>query len=112
LLFPNEYGQKYKEIPKLFREVIAELGFNAGVTDRREKVVFHTLRHTYASWMVQNGENLYTVKELLGHSTMAMTERYSHLAKDNLKNAVKNFENNLKNKQKSKLIELPQTDRS
>ena len=56
-----------------------------------------TLRHTFASWLVQSGESLYTVKELLGHSTMAMTERYSHLASKNLKNAVKKLEDSLKN---------------
>jgi integrase len=109
LLFPNNNGQKYKEIPKLFRDVIDEIGFNNGITDRRQKVVFHTLRHTYASWMVQNGEDLYTVKELLGHSTLAMTERYSHLAKDNLKNAVKRFEDRLQaetHEDQEKIIDL------
>ena len=106
LLFLNNIGQKYKEIPKLFREVIDELGFNNGISDRRQKVVFHTLRHTFASWMVQNGENLYTVKELLGHSTLAMTERYSHLAKDNLKNAVKRFQDRFQAETQEKIIDL------
>ena len=67
-----------------------------GIYDRRQKVYFHTLRHTFASWLVQSGESLYTVKELLGHSTMAMTERYSHLASKNLKNAVMKLEDSLK----------------
>jgi site-specific recombinase XerD len=56
--------------------------------------------------MVQNGESLYTVKELLGHSTLAMTERYSHLAKDNLKNAVQKFEDNLNAKSSENVIEI------
>jgi site-specific recombinase XerD len=38
--------------------------------------------------MVQEGVDLYTVKELLGHSEITMTERYSHLAPDNLRAAV------------------------
>jgi integrase len=111
LLFPKKGVQKYREIPKLFRETIDELGFNNGITDRRQKVVFHTLRHTYASWMVQNGEDLYTVKELLGHSTLAMTERYSHLAKDNLKNAVKRFEDRFQAETKEKIIDLKKDKR-
>jgi site-specific recombinase XerD len=37
---------------------------------------------------VQAGVDLYTVKELLGHSEIVMTERYSHLAPDNLRDAV------------------------
>jgi site-specific recombinase XerD len=56
--------------------------------------------------MVQNGENLYTVKELMGHSTLVMTERYSHLAKDNLRNAVQKFEDNLKAKSSENVIEI------
>ncbi|GHT93293.1 hypothetical protein FACS1894122_08290 [Alphaproteobacteria bacterium] len=68
------------------------LGFNNGVNDDRQKVVFHTLRHTYASWLVMSGVDLYTVQKLMWHSTIAMTERYSHLAPDHLKKAVSMFE--------------------
>jgi integrase len=53
-----------------------------------EDVTFHTLRHTAASWMVQRGVDLYRVKEILGHSTIAMTERYAHLAPNHLADAV------------------------
>ena len=63
-----------------------------------KSAVFHTLRHTYASWLAESGVDLYTVKNLLGHSTITMTERYSHLGNNTLQNAVKVFEEGLTNK--------------
>lgn len=45
---------------------------------------FHDLRHTYASWKVMAGVDLRTVAELLGHRTLAMVMRYSHLSPDHL----------------------------
>jgi site-specific recombinase XerD len=54
--------------------------------------VAHTLRHTFASWHVTAGTDIYTLKELLGHSIIQMTERYSHLAPGTLQNATKKLE--------------------
>ena len=51
-------------------------------------MVIHALRHTYASRLVQAGVDLYTVKELLGHSTFSVTERYAHLNPRKLREAV------------------------
>jgi integrase len=108
LVFTNKKGKKIQQVSNAYRTAVKELGFNNGVNDSRMKVCFHTLRHTYASWLVQGGENLYTVGKLLGHSTIAMTERYSHLAPDTLKTAVKNFEKNLSDKraESKKVIDM------
>jgi integrase family protein len=67
---------------------VEKLGLNAGVNDPRQKVVFHTLRHTFASWLVQKGVPLHTVAELMGHRSIAMTQRYAHLSPESLRNAV------------------------
>lgn len=91
-VFVNPKGVPYKEIPTLFRDVVKELKLNEGVSDPRMKVTFHSLRHTFASWHAEAGSDLYYIKELLGHGTIQLTERYSHLAPGVLKNATSNFE--------------------
>jgi integrase len=51
-------------------------------------VAWHALRHTFASHLVSKGASLKAVQELLGHSTIHMTLRYSHLNQDNLREAI------------------------
>ena len=51
-------------------------------------LTFHDLRHTFATRLVQNGVDLYKVKELLGHKTIAMTMRYSHHYPESLRSSV------------------------
>ena len=48
---------------------------------------FHDLRHTFASWLTMKGRPLREVQELLGHKSIRMTERYSHLAPERLRDA-------------------------
>ena len=49
---------------------------------------FHDLRHDFCSKLVQQGVDLYSVKELAGHKDITTTQRYSHLSPDRLKRAV------------------------
>jgi integrase len=50
---------------------------------------FHDLRHTNASWLIAAGADLVTVRDLLGHSSLAVTSRYTHLQTKHLKAAVR-----------------------
>jgi integrase len=57
----------------------------AGIPDVR----LHDLRHSFASFLVNNGRSLYEVQRLLGHSQIQTTQRYAHLANDTLSEATK-----------------------
>ncbi len=87
LVFPSRTGERMAKVSNTFRRVADEL-FNENITDNRQKVCFHSLRHTFASWLVQRGVDLYSVKELMGHSDFKMTQRYSHLSPEGLRKAA------------------------
>jgi integrase len=53
-----------------------------------DELHFHSLRHTFASWLVQDGVSLYEVQKLLGHSSSKVTEIYSHLQPEQMHNTV------------------------
>lgn len=81
LVFPNpKTGARLTDNKKAW----ATLMKKAKITDFR----FHDLRHDFASRLVMGGVDLYRVKELLGHGTIQMTERYAHLAPKALADAV------------------------
>jgi len=93
LVFPDRNGKKIVQISDSFNRAVLKLKLNDGITDRRDRVTFHSLRHTYASQLVQAGVDVYHVKELLGHSSIALTERYSHLSESDLKKAAMKIQN-------------------
>ena len=55
----------------------------AGLTEVR----VHDLRHSFASFLINDGRSLYEVQQLLGHSNSSMTQRYAHLAHETLLDA-------------------------
>lgn len=91
-VFPSRFNDRIDRISNSFMDAVNDLKLNEGITDRRQKVIFHTLRHTFASWLAIQGTPILTIKELLGHQTLAMTERYSHLSPDQKREAVKGIE--------------------
>jgi integrase len=66
---------------------------NAGISG----VTWHTLRHTFASRLLDRGVDIMTVKELLGHSTVIVTMRYTHTNLDSKVAAVAKLESNWDN---------------
>jgi site-specific recombinase XerD len=85
---PNPYvfasdrkpGQRLNDLPREWEGYVKQAGI--------ENFHWHDLRHTFASRLVTNGVDLYTVSKLMGHQSLAMTQRYAHLAPDYLKSAV------------------------
>ena len=84
LLFPNQKGMQLASYSATssFARAVADAKLNPPNVDRRHKVVFHTLRHTYCSWLAMEGVPLYVIGEMVGHKSPDMTKRYSHLCPD------------------------------
>ena len=82
-IFTDSRERKLNEdyVSKKFKESVRSAGLN-------DKIHFHSLRHSFASMLVQKGVSLYVVKELLGHEDLSTTQIYSHLQHNNLKIAV------------------------
>lgn len=80
------FGKKDKPyhratINKRLQPILNRL-FNEEVTDRRERVVVHTLRHTFGSWLAQQGNSLYIICKLMDHKDLSQTQVYSKLTPD------------------------------
>jgi len=91
-VFTDSKGRKMKEVSNAFDRVVSRLGFNNNVEDPRQRVVFHTCRHTFASWLAIQGTPLYTIAKLMGHKSISMSERYSHLSPDHKKESIGRLE--------------------
>ena len=63
----------------------------------------HTLRHTHASRLIQNGMSVYEVKEILGHSDIKTTLRYAHLEQRQVSSKARDVINRL-NRNSDRLV--------
>ena len=77
---PGVEAERSRDWRRWFEEAVLSVGI--------ENFRWHDLRHSFASRLVMAGVDLRSVQELLGHKTIAMTVRYSHLAPTHLKEAV------------------------
>ena len=91
---------KLKTLSLTFKRTVEELKMNEGIDDPRLQICFHSCRHSYASWLIEEGQDLYTVQKLLGHKTNVMTQRYAHMAENKLRDAAKVLSKALRPKEK------------
>ncbi len=86
VLFLNRQGKRLSRvwIFRMLRTLSARVGIDKPIGP-------HTLRHSYATHLVQNGADLRAVQELLGHASISTTELYAHLDRGRIRSALLKF---------------------
>jgi integrase len=79
----SKTGSPFADVKKSFNATCKKAGIN--------QLRFHDLRHTFASRLVENGVDLITVKDLLGHRSVKTTERYTHSYQEQKRRAVESL---------------------
>jgi integrase len=75
--FPNGEALSVPYVSHRFKKYVNKAGLPF-------KIHFHSLRHTGASWLVQDGVSIYAVQKILGHSSVVTTQIYSHMEVEGL----------------------------
>jgi integrase/recombinase XerD len=85
-IFLNRFGAKLSRV-SIFN-LIKKLAELAGL---RKTVSPHTLRHSFATHLIEGGADLRAIQEMLGHASITTTEIYTHLDRDYLKTVIKEY---------------------
>ena len=85
-LFLNNHGKKMTR--QGFFKIIKKLARDNNI---KKDISPHTLRHSFATHMLNNGADLRTIQELLGHSDISTTQIYTHISTEKLKNTFESY---------------------
>lgn len=85
-VFPSTDGTKPADFTTSWKKVVKSTGLN---------ICFHTLRHTGASHLAMNGATLLEIAAILGHKTLAMVKRYSHLSTSSTASIIDKMNRNI-----------------
>lgn len=111
-IFPKRSGTdgSMAQASKVFNDTVNDLKLNEGITDRKQKVTFHTLRHTFATHLYEGTHDLYLTQRSLGHTTGTMTARYAKMSESRLREGAaaleKAFANGTKQAEQEKASEV------
>ena len=86
ILFLNRRGNKLTRVMIFY--IVKELAEAAGI---KKRVSPHTLRHSFATHLLEGGANLRAIQEMLGHESIATTEIYMHMDKTRLREELLNY---------------------
>lgn len=86
IVFINSHGKNLSRI--MIFNIIKKLALKAGI---KKTISPHTLRHSFATHLVEGGANLRAVQEMLGHESITTTEIYTHLDRDYLRSTLQQF---------------------
>ncbi len=89
LVISTSTGGVILRMPKHFLTALEIIIPNNKTKDTQDKITAHSLRHTHASWLAMSGLDILQIKEQLGHKTLEMTLRYSHLVPNKRHEATK-----------------------
>ncbi len=83
-IFISQSGKKYS--PKTIQLIVKQAAKRAKIN---KKVTPHTLRHSFATHLLEGGADIRYIQQLLGHKNLKTTQIYTHVAKENIKNLAK-----------------------
>ena len=86
IIFLNRRGKKLSRVYIFL--VIKEMALRAGI---KKNISPHTLRHSFATSLVEAGADLRSVQQMLGHESITTTEIYTHISKEYLHEVIINF---------------------